>query len=154
MATVTPKTVVTMNVSGKAASHARTDISVRDVGLVIDEPERLGGTNAGPSPTETFVGSLLGCLNVVSGRIADRIGLTIEDFSATAEAQFDRRGVTMEEAIAVPFPRIDVTIDLRASGSDEAIEQLKADLSKFCPLSMLIRQSGTELTKTWNVTKS
>ena len=49
MATVAPKakTVVTMKLDGKCASHSRTDVSVRDVKTTIDEPAERGGTNQG-----------------------------------------------------------------------------------------------------------
>ena len=47
------KTVVTVHLDGACVSHSRTDVHVRDRVLVIDEPEERGGTNAGPSPTET-----------------------------------------------------------------------------------------------------
>ena len=42
MANITQKSVVTMQLSGTAAHHARTDISVRDQSFAIDEPEERG----------------------------------------------------------------------------------------------------------------
>lgn len=153
MASVTQKAVVTMKLTGRAANHARTDIKVRDIGFTIDEPEARGGTNQGPTPTESLVGALIGCLNVVSNRIAEQIGCRIVDFSVEAAADFDRRGVMMEAAVTVPFPKIEVTIDACIEGTEEQVAQLQSDLAKYCPLSMLIRQSGTELSETWNVTR-
>ena len=153
MATVKPKSVVTINATGTAVTHARTDVSIRDLTMVVDEPERLGGTNQGPSPTESLVGALIGCLNVVSGRIADKLGIEIEDFAVEVAADFDRRGVTMEEAITVPFPKMDVAIAARIRGSDDQIAELQDELKQRCPLSTIIRQAGTELTETWTVTK-
>jgi len=154
MAAIKAKAVVTMKMAGKGVNHARSDIHVRDQSFTIDEPTERGGTNLGPTPTETLVGALIGCINVVSNRIAEHIGLEIEEMTVDAAADFDRRGVMMQQAVTVPFPKIDVTINARVKGSDEQIAQLQSDLGKFCPLSMLIRQSGTELTETWNVTRS
>ena len=153
MANTTPKAVVTMKLAGRAANHARTEVKVRDISFTIDEPEARGGTNQGPTPTETLVGALIGCLNVVSHRIAQNIGCEIVDFSVEAEADFDRRGVMMEAAVTVPFPKIDVSINATIKGTDAQIAQLQSDLAKYCPLSMLIRQSGTKLSETWNVTR-
>lgn len=153
MATIKPKAVVTMKLAGKSANHARSDIAVRDQSFTIDEPAERGGTNQGPTPTETLIGALIGCINVVSNRIAEHIGFKIEAMSVDAAADFDRRGVMMQEAVKVPFPKIDVTINARVDASDEQIARLKGDLAKFCPLSMVIRQSGTELTETWNITR-
>ena len=153
MATIKQKSVVTMKLAGERASHARSDISVRDLNFTIDEPEARGGTNQGPSPTETLIAALIGCTNVVSERIAEKIGCKIETMNVEAAADFDRRGVMLEEALPVPFPKIDLTINATIDGSDDQIAQLQSDLKKFCPLSMLIRESGTELNEIWNVTK-
>jgi putative redox protein len=154
MANVTQKSIVTQKLSAQAAHHARTDVTVRDLTVVIDEPEARGGTNKGATPTETLMVALSGCINVVSHRIADAIGLKIDDLSIDVAAQFDRRGVMMEEAVKVPFPQVDVDIHLKTSGSDELVARLQADLKKYCPLSMVIRQSGTQLNENWHVTKT
>lgn len=153
MATITPKTVVTQKLSARAVHHARTDVSVRDLTVVIDEPEARGGTNKGSTPTETLMVALAGCINVVSHRIAEKIGLEIHDLTVDIEAQFDRRGVTMEEAITVPFPEVDVRIGLTTDADDALVERLKDDLGKYCPLSTVIRQSGTKLNESWTVTR-
>ena len=42
MANVQPKMVVTMEVAGACPSHARTDISVRDLVMSVDEPLARG----------------------------------------------------------------------------------------------------------------
>jgi putative redox protein len=151
MVTVKPKTFVTMKLAGKGVTHARTDVSVRDLTLTIDEPAERGGTNKGPSPTETLISALVACTNVVSNRIAEHMGLEVRDMTIDAAADFDRRGVMLQEAVRVPFPKIDLTINTKIKGSDEQIEKLKEDLAKFCPLSMVIRQSGTEINEIWNI---
>ena len=53
------KTVVTYRAKATCPSHSRTDIPVRDLVAVIDEPIERGGTNLGPSPTETALTCLL-----------------------------------------------------------------------------------------------
>ena len=70
--------VVNMKLEGSSKSHSRLDILARDVESVIDEPVARGGTNLGLSPTETLVSSLLGCTNVITHRIIEKMGLTID----------------------------------------------------------------------------
>ena len=149
---IRPKTVVTMKMEGHAASHARTDISVRDLNVVIDEPEARGGTNQGFSPTETLMAALVGCTNVITHKIAHKHGIDIKAMDVRVEAQFDRRGVILEEEIAVPFPEVKLIVDLTTDASPEAVEMVKTELAKFCPVSKVIRQSGTVITEEWNVT--
>jgi putative redox protein len=45
----------------KHDSGARFTISVRDHEVIVDQPIAAGGADAGPTPTEMFVGSLAAC---------------------------------------------------------------------------------------------
>ncbi|MEM9683224.1 MAG: hypothetical protein AAF942_08160, partial [Pseudomonadota bacterium] len=60
----------------------------------------------------------------------------------------------MEEEIDVPFPEILLTIDMVTNADDALLERLKTDLARFCPISKVIRQSGTEITEVWNVSRA
>lgn len=153
MATVTPKakTVVTMKLSGNCPSHSRTDVSVRDVKTTIDEPTERGGTNQGLTPTETLMASLIGCTNVITHKVAEKNGVDIDSLSVTLEAQFDRRGVTLAEEVNVPFPSVTLTIDLVTGADEAAVEKVKRDLHRFCPVSKVFRACGTDLKEVWNV---
>jgi len=76
MVTVKEKITVTQRIRGNCPTHSRTEISVRDVRTVIDEPKEREGTN---------------------------------------------------------------------------MEKVKTDLHRFCPISKVIRNPGTELEEVWNV---
>ena len=47
MVTVREKTTVTQRIHGNCPTHSRTEISVRDVRTVIDEPKERDGPEAG-----------------------------------------------------------------------------------------------------------
>ena len=147
------KTVIGINAKAKVISHARTDVDIRDLTVTIDEPLARGGTNLGASPTETIAVALAGCLSVVSHRIADSLQIDLKEMSIDVAAKFDRRGVMLVEEIDIPFPEMDVNIQITTnSASTDKVEQLKSDLHKFCPVSKMIRQSGTVLNENWDVT--
>jgi organic hydroperoxide reductase OsmC/OhrA len=42
---------------------------------------------------------------------------------------------------------------LRKSKCRSDLEKVKADLHRFCPISKVVRNSGTELEEVWNVTR-
>ena len=150
---VKPKSTVIQRVHGKCATHTRTEISVRDVGSVIDEPPERGGGNTGPTPTETMLSALIACTNVISSKCAKNLGIQYETVSIDAEATFDRRGTQLLEEIDVPYPKIQLTINVKTPASDEEMEQLKSDLQRFCPIAKIIRNAGTEIKEIWNVEK-
>lgn len=145
------KTVVDMKLSGEVKNHARTDVSARDVTAIIDEPEARGGTNKGLTPTETLMAALIGCTNVITQRIAHAKGVTIGDMRVDALAKFDRRGVSLQEEIDVPFLGVDLTIDISTDADTAQMEEIKSDLAKFCPIAKVIRGAGTPIEETWNV---
>lgn len=151
---VTQKTVVRMVLDAECPTHARTHARAGKHETVIDEPAARGGTDLGPTPIETMIAALLGCTNVILNRVAEKHDVAIKDLSLQAEASFDRRGVMLEEEVAVPFPEIRLTINLTTPASDDRIERVKSDLGKFCPVSKVIRQSGTRLEEIWNIKRA
>ena len=151
MAAIREKMVVRWRMEAEAASHSLTRATVRDVSMLIDEPLERGGTNQGPTPTEALVAALVGCTNVISHKIAHKDGIELKDMHITADVQFDRRGVTLQEDVAVPFPEITLKIEVRTAASQEQMQQLQAQLAMFCPLAKLIRASGTVLNEQWTV---
>ena len=153
MVTIKPKTVVRMHLAGAAASHSRTDVTVRDLATTIDEPEVRGGTNKGLSPTETLMAALIGCTNVISHKIAAADGIEIAAMSVDADVGFDRRGVTLEADVDVPFPDIKLTINISTGASAAEVDKIKRDLAKFCPLAKVLRQAGTKIDEDWIVTR-
>jgi len=153
MAVVKEKTVVTQRIHGDCPTHARTEISTRDVRAIIDEPKERDGTNMAPTPTETLVGALIACTNVISHKCAHKHGVKFSSMSIDAEASFDRRGTQLLEEIEVPFPRIRLMINVVTDASDTDVEKVKSDLHRFCPVSKVIRNAGTEIEEVWNVTR-
>ncbi len=152
MVTIKQKTTVQMKLSAMAETHARTKISVRDVEGVIDEPEARGGTNQGLTPTETMMASLIGCTNVITQRIAERMGVEIAAMDVELTSQFDRRGVLLEDEVDQPFSDIVMTIDLKTNATEEQMDKIKTDLGKFCPVAKVFRGYGAEITEHWNIT--
>jgi uncharacterized OsmC-like protein len=153
MVVVKEKTQVRMKLAGAGVSHARTDVAVRDVKVTIDEPVERGGTNLGLSPTETLMAALIGCTNVITHKIAHKNGVDLKALSVRLEADFDRRGVTLQEEVEIPFPTGTLYIDITTDADAAAIETVKRELAMFCPVSKVIRAAGTELTEVWTVTR-
>lgn len=146
---IQPKTVVTLKARGECPTHALSKITVRDVNINIDEPNARGGTNTGPSPTETALSALIGCTNVIGHKCAKKLGVDIGHLTIDASCEFDRRGVTLTEDIAVPFQSI--TLDVQADGAatQSELDSVAAEVAKYCPLSKLFREAGTEVHERW-----
>lgn len=129
------KSVVTYRTTAACPTHSRTEIPVRDLEVIIDEPIERGGTNLGPSPTETAMTALIACTNVIGHKCAAKLGVDLGSVTIAANCKFDRRGVPMEEEIDVPFPEITLKISCDAEASQEDLTRVGLETSKFCAIA-------------------
>ena len=141
--------VVHMKLDGSSKSHSRTDIITRDVESVIDEPIARGGTNLGLSPTETLVSSLIGCTNVITHRIMEKMGFTINSMDIKSKTMFNRDGVGLIQEVEVPFQEITLDINISTDASENDLEEVKKQLAMYCPIAKVIRNSGTKINENW-----
>lgn len=146
------KTTVVLKAKGECPSHSLANVAVRDLSFAIDEPVERGGTNTGPTPTDTAIAALIGCTNVIAHKCAEKLSIDIGHLSIDAACHFDRRGVTLAEEIDVPFEK--VILNVKSSGGQASqieLDRVAEEVAKYCPLSKLFIQSGTELEQTWQV---
>lgn len=143
------KTTVKLRAKAECPSHSLANISVRDLEFAIDEPTERGGTNLGPTPTDTALSALVGCTNVIGHKCASKLGIDIGQLNISAVCDFDRRGVTLEEEIDVPFQKVALKVEASNNVSADDLNRLAAEVSKFCPVSKLFRQAGTIIEEKW-----
>ena len=143
------KPIVTYRTSAQCPTHARTEIPIRDLTVIIDEPVERGGTNLGPAPTEAALTALIACTNVIGHKNARRLGVDLGEVTIDADCKLDRRGVLMEEEIDVPFPAITLTVNCRTSATQEDLTRVGAETARYCAIAKLFSQAGTDLTVNW-----
>lgn len=154
MAEMKLKTTVKMRVNADCPSHSRTDVAVRDIVTIIDEPHERGGTNLGPTPTEAAVAALIACTNVIGNKCAAKLGVEVGNLTMQAVCSFDRRGVTLVEEIAVPFEAIALTVTADGPASQADLDRVAIETNKFCPLGKVFLAAGTDLQVTWQKTSA
>ena len=64
--------------------------------------------------------------------------------SSAAVTRASRSRPQLLEEIEVPFPKIRLLVDVTTDASEHDLEKVKADLHRFCPISKVVRNSGTE----------
>ncbi|MBZ0129130.1 MAG: OsmC family protein [Rhodobacteraceae bacterium] len=149
MAGIRMKTNVKLRATADCPTHSQAVVSIRDLEFAIDEPLERGGTNSGPTPTDTALAALVGCTNVIGHKCAKALGVDIGQLSIDAVCDFDRRGVTLEEEIAVPFTAVTLTVKANGRASQAELDQVGVETEKYCPLSKLFQAAGTKLEVVW-----
>jgi putative redox protein len=151
MVAIREKIVVEQRLNGVCETRARTRVASGEAATIIDEPPERGGTGQGLTPTQTLMAALVACTNVISNKIAHRMGVELKDMEIDVASAFDRRGVTLQEEVERPFRDMRLAIRVRTNATPEQMKTLQADLRKFCPVAKVIRGAGIELTEDWQV---
>ncbi|MFK7903005.1 MAG: OsmC family protein [Nitratireductor sp.] len=149
MVNTVPMTSVKLRSKAECPSHSLTNVSVRDLEFAIDEPTQRGGTNKGPTPTDTALAALIGCTNVIAHKCAEALAIDIGHLEVSAVCVFNRLGVALEQEIEVPFEKIELKVVADGTASQEDLQRVAREVSKYCPLSKLFKNSGTIIEEDW-----
>ncbi|MCT4778042.1 MULTISPECIES: OsmC family protein [Exiguobacterium] len=146
---MTEKPLVTMRAEGEATS-VKTTVHVRDLEpFVVDEPERLGGTDAGPNPLEYLLGSLSACTTIMIAYVAQDQDFSYDGVTFVTEGTLDPRGFQGVEGVRTYFEAVHVKIVLDTIESDERIAALQKGVEARCPITNLMHAADVDLTATW-----
>ncbi len=76
----------------RTSGGMRVDVAGALAPIVMDEPERAGGTEAGPTPMEALVASLAGCTAITLKLYAGRKAWPLEDVDVRVVFEPGERG--------------------------------------------------------------
>ena len=117
---------------------------VRGFSLVQDEPESVGGTSKGPTPTDYFIASVGFCENVIFVRNASLAGLSIESLETVVIGSWDRRGLFEIENISPFFKAINVETRVSTKDPTDMVVQVAQETHRRCPVHATLARA-TEL---------
>lgn len=127
---------VTFAIEAESRTETHTVVEARDFTFSVDEPQDLGGTNAGPNPVEYLLGALAGCLNVVGHAVAEEMGLTVRNIDIAIEGDLDpRKFMGAAEEPRAGYQAVEVSMDLETDADDAALEEWLSTVEERCPVS-------------------
>lgn len=110
-------------------------MSVRGFAFAIDEPESMGGTNAGPNPVELVLSSLAGCINVVVHMVAAERNVNIRGLQLTVEGDLDPSRLMGSPTDNRPgFSAIALTAEIDSDATAEEIDEILRIAEARCPV--------------------
>ncbi len=119
-----------------SVSATRLDVSAREFTFTVDEPTKLGGSNAGPNPVEYLLGALAGCINVVGYLVAKEMGFSIEELAIHIEGPLDALAFSGKKPGVRPgYQEIRVRCDVRTLADDETLARWMQSVVARCPVS-------------------
>ena len=119
----------TLTVSARWLGAYRCDVSSGDFTIPVDEPEKYGGTNQGPQPTELLLAALSSCFTLAVAHAAGKRGIELSHLGVEVTGTYDGPG----------FSALEILVDV---GCDDAVkDRLLEAAARVCYVSNTIRNS-------------
>jgi putative redox protein len=146
-----PGSRITIKTTAVCSNDTLTTVKVRKFEIVIDEPPSNHGADMGPQPLEFLLASFAGCTNVIVHKICRDRGFCLLDMQVDVAGVLDPRGISGQEKVKVPFPEVRLTVRGKTRNTPEDMAILREELAWRCPVSVIIRESGSEVKETWEI---
>jgi len=127
-------TLATNKAEVKLVKDQNSEAKVRGFTVVQDEPESIGGTSKGPTPTDYLIASVGFCENVIFVRNASLAGLSIDSLETTVTGSWDRRGLFEIDNVAPYFNSITVETKVSTKDPVERVVQVARETHRRCPV--------------------
>jgi putative redox protein len=134
-------TLATNKAEVKLIKDQHSEAKVRGFNVVQDEPESIGGTGKGPTPTDYFIASIGFCENVIFVRNASLAGLSLDSLETTVSGSWDRRGLFEIDNIAPYFNSISVETKVSTGDPIELVVQVARETHRRCPVHVTLARA-------------
>jgi uncharacterized OsmC-like protein len=138
-------------VTFKSSSHLtegfRSEVSIRQHRLAVDEPPALGGADAGPNPVELILAALGSCQEITYRAYATAMGISLDSVSVELAGDIDLRGFfAVDDSVRPGYQSIRGTVNIESSASEAELQKLRAVVDAHCPvLDILTNQVPVSL---------
>ena len=117
----------TLSVEATWEGGYRCTVASRQFRIRIDEPEKAGGGDTGPQPSEVFLASLAGCFTLAMYHVAAKRNIELPDLTVTATGTYEGPG----------FARL--AVDVNSGAPREVLESLVEPAKRVCYVSNTLR---------------
>jgi organic hydroperoxide reductase OsmC/OhrA len=105
----------------------RCSVMARQFRIRIDEPEKAGGEDSGPQPSEVFLASLAGCFTLALYHVAKKRSIELPDITVRATGTYEGPG----------FGRL--AVEVKSGADRDVIESLIEPAKQVCYVSNTLR---------------
>lgn len=152
MTTATAPKIAHLKSSGHWEDGSRTRHQVRDLPpSYTDEPQEMGGTNAGPSPMETILSAFDGCLAVMIQHVAREMNFRYNGLELSADGDIDMRGMQGAPGVRRHFQSVRQTVAFDSPETEQRLQELRHTVESRCPAHNLLREAGVDMESTWTL---
>jgi uncharacterized OsmC-like protein len=123
-------------VAAESQNKTKTVVRARGFTLTIDEPESLGGADAGANPVEYLLAALCGCLTVVGHLVAGEMNMPLKGLKMEMEGDLNPdKFAGRPSQDRAGFKQVRVTLQPDAGADAETLEKWMRSIEERCPVS-------------------
>ena len=129
------KSKLVFKTSSNLGGRFRSDVSIRDHALTIDEPTTIGGSDMGPSPVEVVLAALGSCQEITYRAYATALGIKLDSVSVEIEGDIDFRGFfAVDDAVRPGYENIRAVVKIASDAPADQLEKLREVVNAHCPV--------------------
>ena len=128
----------------KLKDGLQVETNSRGFKILIDEPEDLGGTDAGMNPVETLLCALGACQTIVAFSFAEYQNFQLDDFHVEIEGDLDPDGFMGLADVRNGFQEIRYKMHFKTSETQEKAEAFAHFIESRCPVADSV-ENGVKL---------
>ena len=129
------KSKLVFKTSSNLGGRFRSDVSIREHSLTIDEPEAIGGTDLGPSPVEVILAALGSCQEITYRAYATAMGIEVDSISVELEGSIDFRGFfAIDDGVRPGYDNIRAVVKIESGALPADLEKLREVVNSHCPV--------------------
>lgn len=134
------KAKMVFKTSSSLDGRFRSEVTIREHSLTIDEPTSIGGTDLGPSPVEVILAALGSCQEITYRAFAAAMGIELDNVAVELEGDIDFRGFfAVDETVRAGFGNIRAIVKIESRASAADLERLREAVNSHCPVLDILR---------------
>ncbi len=103
--------------------------------LTTDDPDVLGGVDSAPTPAETLVAALAGCVTSGIASNAAMFDVPLDGIDVAMEADLDLRGLLgHDKSVRSGFSDIRYTVTIKSPAAEEKVRRCKETIDRKSPV--------------------
>ena len=79
----------------------------------------------------------------------EKMGFKIDKLDIKTKTLFNKDGASIVQEVDIPFPEINVDIEISTDASESDLIEVKKQLAMYCPIAKVIRNAGTKINENW-----
>lgn len=117
--------------------------------VVMDEPQKMGGTDTGATPLHTLLASLAGCEHATAMLLARQMKIKLDSITFDIEGDYDVRGFRGVEGVPARYQTVRVKALVKTDAPQEKVDELAHLVHKKCPVAALFHDAGVQMDVSW-----